>query len=201
MVNYDAGEFTVWPTAQNITAAQNLVSVDASGAELDGSCSSDKTTTVTAGGSDSTGSSSVTSTASGAATSSGGSPSPNVPAIAGGVVGGVLGIGSISALIIYFTLRRRKARKGAGVAELHHEYKPAGGHEPGSREGYASNTIIDTNPVGDEAATFHELAPESKSYHELPSRGGGFEEGQLRGERGPETPRFELADNMARHEM
>lgn len=203
MVNYDAGEFTVWPTAQDITPSQNLVAVDTSGAELDDLCSSDKTSTVTAGGSNSTGSSSTASTASGDAISSGGTPSPNVPAIAGSVVGGVVGIASISALIICFTLRRRKAKKHAGVAELHHDYIPAGGHASSPRANRASNELLVVEPAGAQAETLHELAPESKSYHELPSRGSGFKEGELRGERGLgcETPRFELADNTARHQM
>jgi len=187
MVNYDAGEFTVWPTAKDMTPSQNLVAVDTSGAELDGLCSSDNTPTVTAGVSNSTGGSSTESSASVDATSSGGTPSPNVPVIAGSVVGGVVGIASISALIICFTLRRRKVKKDAGVAELHHDYIPAGSHASSPRA----------------AETLHELAPESKSYHELPSRGSVFKEGELRGERGLgcEAPRFELADNPARHQM
>lgn len=203
MVNYDSGEFTMWPTAENMTSSQDLVAVDTAGAELDDLCSSNETSTVTAGGSDSTGGSNTASTASGDATSSGGTPSPNVPAIAGGVVGGVVGIASIAALVICFTLRRRKAKRDAGVAELHHDYIPAGSHASSPRANVALSKLIDVEPAEAQAETLHELAPESKSYHELPSIGSGFNEGELRGEPGLdlETPRFELADNAARHQM
>lgn len=198
MVNYDSGEFTMWPTAENITSSQDLVAVDTSGAELD-DCSSNGTSTITAGGSDSTGSSSTASTASSEATSGGGSSSPNVGAIAGGVVGGVVGIAAISALAIFFTLRRRKARKDAGVAELHHEYMPAGSHASTPRENVAMSKLIDVEPAEAQSNTLHELTPESKSYHELPSRGSRFNEGES--ELACETPRFELPDNTARHQM
>ncbi|KAL2289383.1 hypothetical protein FJTKL_02382 [Diaporthe vaccinii] len=203
MVNYDSGEFTMWPTAENITSSQDLVAVDTAGAELDDLCSSNETSTVTAGGSDSTGGSTTASTASVDATSSGRTPSPNVPAIAGGVVGGVVGIASISALVICFTLRRRKAKRDAGVVELHHDYMPAGSHASSPRANVALGKLIDVEPAEAQAQTLHELAPESKYYHELPSRGSGFNEGELHGELGLdlETPRFELADNAARRQM
>jgi hypothetical protein len=190
MVNYDAGEFTMWPTAQNITPDQNLVAVDTSGAELRDACSADKASTAggTAGGPDSTGSSSSASTASGEATSSGGAATHNIPAIAGGVVGGVAGIASIFALVICFFLRRRKAKKAAGLAELHQDYIPAVNHALGPRASRpsTSSNLIDFEPTEARPKTLHELAPESKYYHELPSRASG------------ETPRFELPDNTAR---
>ncbi|KAL1862646.1 hypothetical protein Daus18300_008444 [Diaporthe australafricana] len=115
MVNYDAGEFTIWPVNQ--TASQNLVAVDSKGEELDSPCSSTKNATVTAGGA--TPSETGTSTA-GSPDTSGDSSTP-VGTIAGGVVGGAVGV-AILFLVACILMRRQKAKKNEQLERSEFEY-------------------------------------------------------------------------------
>ncbi|POS73717.1 hypothetical protein DHEL01_v207886 [Diaporthe helianthi] len=115
MVNYDAGQFTIWPAKQNAT--QDLVAVDTKGVELDILCSSTENATVTAGdaGPGATDTSTAGENNAKNSNSSGSSPTP-VGAIVGGVVGGVAAIAGL-ALVVFLALRR-KSKNHTPLAEL-----------------------------------------------------------------------------------
>lgn len=152
MVNYDAGEFTIWPA--NPTATQDLVAVDSTGAEITSICSaSNKTSTVTAGGASSSQTDGTTSdTSSG---SSAASPKVSVPAIVGGVVGGVAGLAALSLVAWYLLRKRRNTDENAQIPELDAALRSFAKDEgPGSR----SDMV-------------HELAQSPCSVPELPTQG------------------------------
>lgn len=162
MVNYDAGEFTIW--AANPTASEDLVAVDSTGAEVDSFCStSNKTATVTAGGSNPSktdGSSSSTTSASSSANSS-----LSVPAITGGVIGGVAGIVALGLAAWLLFRRRRKANKDPRQFELDINHPQNPGPE------VALHRFSKFEVPGSQPGTVHELAPSPRLFHELPSRG------------------------------
>lgn len=180
MVNYDAGEFTIWNA--NPTADQDLVAVDSAGAELNSLCPrSNETATVTAAGA--TASNTSASTATSAPATENTSVSPRV--IAGGVVGGVVGIAALAA-VAWLVLRRRKAaRKDPGVAEPDMDHS-------GSKKSRASSGMLEGG-VAASSTDAHEIGGSAKTVHELPLPGDG----------GPrlEAARYELPSNTVMYEM
>lgn len=197
MVNYDAGEFTIWPANQ--TASQDLVAVDGKGTELDGSCSSNENATVTAGGATPSDTDTI-STGTSTAESSDSSYNQSTPvgAIAGGVVGGAVGIAAL-VLVACLTLRRRKAKRHTPLAELDHDSamdsstpmsrlqspKP---ETPAARSEFSGSVF---------SRSVHELAPQSLSELPHTKRGQRHEVWSA----GAAPPRYELPGHAVVHEM
>lgn len=193
MVNYDAGEFTIWPANQ--TARQEIVAVDAKGNELDADslCSSSENATVTAAGTTPSGTSTSRTGTSTAGSASSESSSTPVGAIAGGVVGGVAGIAAL-ALVAFLALRRRRA-KSQSPAELDDDR--AAGSSPAPMAHLNSPKAESATASSYHSAPFHELSPESLTELPPTERGGRRE---LWHSDAP--PRYELpGNNTVVHEM
>lgn len=186
MVNYDVGEFTIW--AANPTATQDLVAVDSTGAEYDNFCSSSNaTTTVAAGGA----SPSNTDGFGNLANSTSPTAQSNVPAIAGGVVGGAAGFAALS-LIAWLLLRRTsKARKGPRINELDTNH-------PRSLEASAAIRGVPRRRVPSLGSKMiHELSDSRRSFHEMPSQGPKGGHADPRGD----MSMYELPGRSIVHEM
>lgn len=188
MVNYDVGEFTIW--AANPTESQDLVAVDATGAELDIFCSSNNNTaTATAGGASPSNTGRTSNIGSSASTAA--KPNSSVPAIAGGVVGGAAGIACFSIIAWLLLRRKRKANQNARIIELDTS------HPEGSDADNAILRNLGSKPTGPQADIVHELAQSPRLFHEMPSQ--GYEDGHsnLYGD----VPMHELPGRSIIHEM
>lgn len=160
MVNYDVGEFTIW--SANPTASQNLVAVDPTGAEYASFCSSNNdTATVTAGGA----SPSSTDIFSNVTTSGSATSKSDVPAIAGGAVGGAAAI-AVLFLIAWLLLGgRRKADKKSRINEL------GKSRSESLKANAAVHEVPDNKAPSPQSEKVYELSQSPHITHEMVSQG------------------------------
>ncbi|ERS95387.1 hypothetical protein HMPREF1624_08265 [Sporothrix schenckii ATCC 58251] len=167
LVNQDAREFTLW--AANPTAAEDLVAVDTTGADITDFCAASAGTNTTAG--------------SGSAPNSG-HASPPKGVIAGSAVAAVAVISIVVGLLVWWLRRRRRLqgtapvsgaeqeRPGLGVPQADHAAADHGSFTAYKKTGLDGNALpheLYTSPEPNEMryTMKHDTAPRERVQYEL----------------------------------